>query len=95
MLAPVNTTVPVLAASPTLSAPVPEMIPLRVAVLPAVAAMVLVVPEAKEMALLIVLVPLANKVPPFRVTAPVERLVFIAPAVNTDKVPPVIVVPPP
>ena len=93
MLAPVNTTVPVLAPLPIVSAPVPEMIPLRVAVWAADAAMVLV-PAVRVIVLLIVPVVLANKVPPPRVTVPVDRFVPEVPPVATDKVPPLIVVPP-
>ena len=40
------------------------------------------------------LLPVFSKVPPLMVIAPVERLVPLAPPVDTDKTPPVIVVPP-
>ena len=81
-------TVPLLVPSPTVSAPVPapEIMPLKVAVLVAAAA-ILFAPVLSVMALLMVLVALFNKVPPAIVTALVDKPVPLIPPEATDKVP--------
>ena len=80
-----------------------EMVPLtfmslitppRVALIPALAAILFVMLELKEMALLIVLPAFNNKVPPIMVTLPVDKFVLLEPPEEMDKVPALIVVPP-
>ena len=96
MLALEKLTIPLLVESPTTNAPVPdpEIKPLKVTVSP-VAAAISLLPVLKVMLLVIVLPEaLPNKVPPPRVTVPVDKLLLLAPPVATDTVPPLIVVPP-
>ena len=95
MLAADKITVPSLVVSPMLKAPVPapEIMPPKVAVWPSAAA-ILLAPVVRAMVLVMVLVAVFNKVPPPRVTPPVERWLPLAPPEATDKVPPETVVPP-
>ena len=89
-------TVPVLVESPTLKVPVPAPVirPLKITLVLAAAA-ILLLPVAKVMALLIVLpVVLPSNEPPPIVTVPDDRLLPLAPPVATDKVPSLIVVVP-
>ena len=97
VLAPDNTMPPLLVALPKLSVPVPdpEIMPLKVTVSPVPAAIALA-PALKVMALLMVtvLAGLTNKEPPPMVKAPDERWLLLAPPEATDKIPPLMVVPP-
>ena len=92
MFAPDRLTVPVFVKSPTVSA-LPEITPLKLAVVFATAEITLV-PAPKVMLLLIVLVAVSTSVPPLMVTPPVDRLDPLAPPEATLKVPALIVVPP-
>ena len=88
--------VPVLVPSPKMTlALLPLITPPKVTLIPALAAILFVVPELKVMVLLIVLPSVFNnKAPPLMVTPPVDKLVFSTPPDETDNVPPLIVVPP-
>ena len=71
---------PLLVESPEVKAPVePEIKPVIVAVTPVTAAISLVVPEPKMMALLIVLVVVSTSAPPLIVTDPDDKFVPLAP----------------
>ena len=97
VLAPDNTMPPLLVALPKFSVPVPdpEIMPIKVTVSPVPAAIALA-PALKVMALLMVtvLAGLTNKEPPPMVKAPDERWLLLAPPEATDKIPPLMVVPP-
>ena len=91
---PERVMVPVFVLSPKVTlALLPLITPLKVAPTPVLAAMAFVVPD-KMMAFLILLLAFNNKVPPLMVTLPVDKLVSLVPPEETDKVPPLIVVPP-
>ena len=86
---------PVLVLLPKVTlALLPLITPLKVALTPALAAMIFAVLELKAMALLIVLLAFNNKVPPLMVTLALDKLVALVPPEETDKAPPLIVVPP-
>ena len=92
---PVRATVPVLRLSPKVTRPfVPLITPLKVALSPALAAILFVVLALKAIVLLIVLLALNNKAPPLRETVPLDKLVLPVPPEETDNVPLLIVVPP-
>ena len=86
---------PVLAVLPKVTlALLPLITPLKMALIPALAAMIFVVLELKVMALLIVSLALNTKAPPLMVMAPVDKFVPLRPPEETTKVAPLIVVPP-
>ena len=96
VLAPDNTRVPLLVASPNLKVPVPEpeITLLKVTVLP-VPASISFVPALNVIVLLMVtlVVGSTNKIPPPRVTAPVDRWLPLAPPEATYNTPALMVVP--